>query len=62
MEFITANCEKIIIVLLILQNVIKGIRDAIDTTPATDDNAFEKFATISTKALGYLLGLRPKVK
>lgn len=39
---------------------IKGIRDAIDTTPATDDNIFEKVATILWKTVGYVIGIRPK--
>ncbi len=60
MEFITANWEKIVVVLLVVQNVVKGIRDAIDTTPETDDNAFERIATIISKASSYLIGFRPK--
>ena len=39
---------------------IKGIRDAIDSTPNTDDNLFEKIATILWKTIGYVIGIRPK--
>ena len=59
-QFLSDNWEKIFIALIVLQNVIKGVRDAVDTTPETDDNAFEKFCTVSGKVLGYLIGFRAK--
>ena len=59
-EFIVANWEKILIAVIVLQNINKGIRDALDTTPQTDDNIWEKTSTILSKVLGYLLGFRPK--
>lgn len=59
-NFIVAHWETIAIVVLVLQNVNKGLRDALDTTPQTDDNIWEKVSSILTKALGYLLGFRPK--
>lgn len=40
---------------------IKGVRDALDKTPDTDDNAFEKFVTILGKlAKLFMAGQRPK--
>lgn len=45
---------------LVVVKAIVGIRDAIDKTPATDDNWFEKAATILGKTIGYLAGFRPK--
>lgn len=54
------NPKTIILYTLAAQAAVKGFRDAIDTTPATDDTAFERFATIFGKATGYLLGFRPK--
>ena len=41
---------------------IKGIRDAIDTTPETDDNWFERIVTILWKTLKYAVGIRPAKK
>ena len=34
---------------------LKSIRDAIDKTPATDDNWFERLVTVLGKAVAYLL-------
>lgn len=45
---------------LVVAKAIVGIRDAIDKTPASDDNWFERFATIIAKTIGYLGGIRPK--
>ena len=58
--FIVANWEKILIVVIVIQNLNKGLRDALDTTPQSDDNIWEKTSTILSKVLGYLLGFRPK--
>ena len=52
--------EKAIIILLLVQTFVKGLRDALDTTPATDDNFLEKAATIFQKVVGYVLGFRAK--
>lgn len=49
-----------IAIFLVISTAIKGIRDAIDKTPQSDDNWFERLATIITKAAGYLAGIRPK--
>ena len=59
-NFIVANWQTIALVALVMQNIIKGLRDALDTTPETDDNFFEKIATVSSKLLAYLIGFRPK--
>ena len=59
-NFIVANWEKIAIVVLVIQNINKGLRDALDSTPHTDDNIWEKASSLLTKVLGYLLGFRPK--
>lgn len=45
---------------LVVAKAIVGIRDAIDKTPASDDNWFERCATIIGKTIGYLGGIRPK--
>lgn len=50
----------IVVGYLSLHTAIKSIRDAIDTTPATDDNWFEKTATIMGKIAAYLIGFRAK--
>jgi len=60
-NFVVANWEKILIVVIVLQNINKGLRDALDTTPQSDDNIWEKASTIASKVLGYLLGFRPKI-
>jgi hypothetical protein len=60
MDFITENWEKIALVALVIQNVVKGIRDAVDTTPQSDDNMFEKISTFLSKVTGYLIGFRPR--
>ena len=47
------------VALLGIHTLLKGIRDAIDKTPQSDDNVFEKFVSLSGKILGYLFGKRP---
>lgn len=49
-----------IVIYLLSVKLIVGVRDAIDKTPASDDNWFEKAATILGKTIGYLAGFRPK--
>ena len=39
---------------------LKALRDALDTTPDTDDNWFEKAVTIMGKMVGYFGGVRSK--
>ena len=53
-HFFSENWDRILVVVILLNNFLKGLRDAIDTTPDTDDNAFERFVTIVGKVLGYL--------
>lgn len=45
---------------LVFVKVVQGLRDALDKTPNTDDNVFERAATIIVKLGGYLVGVRPK--
>lgn len=51
-----------IVIYLLVVKLIVGVRDAIDKTPTSDDNFFEKAATILGKTIGYLAGFRPKDK
>ena len=44
---------------LVTVKALQGIRDAIDKTPASDDNWFERTVTILGKTIGYLGGVRP---
>lgn len=55
MGFIQEHWAEILVVVLVIQNVAKGIRDAIDTTPETDDNVFERVLTIINKVTSYVL-------
>lgn len=49
-----------ITIFIALHTILKAIRDAIDKTPATDDNAFERIVTIIGKVASYLMGFRAK--
>lgn len=50
-------------VYLLFYVFIKGVRDVIDSTPETDDNAFEKFVTLLGKlAKLFTFGQRPADK
>ncbi len=44
---------------LVIVKALQGVRDAIDKTPASDDNWFERTVTILGKTIGYLGGVRP---
>lgn len=55
MSFIQEHWAEILVIALLIQNVAKGIRDAIDTTPATADNAVERVLEIITKVTSYVL-------
>lgn len=59
MEWIQQNWVAIGVVVLGIHATLKGLRDAIDKTPATDDNWFERGVTIMGKLVGYLFGKRP---
>lgn len=39
---------------------LKALRDAIDTTPQSDDNWFERIVTILGKITSYFAGFRAK--
>lgn len=49
----------VIALYLVVVKALQGIRDAIDKTPASDDNWFERTVTILGKTIGYLGGVRP---
>ena len=59
-DFVKTNWEKVFIVMIVIQNLVKGLRDALDNTPETDDNALEKFCTIFNKVIAYFIGFRAK--
>ena len=60
MEFIkNLDWVKIGVLALAIHTFLKAIRDAIDTTPDTDDNWFEKLVTDIGKIVAYLFGKRP---
>lgn len=44
---------------LVAVKALQGVRDAIDKTPTSDDNWFERTVTILGKTIGYLGGVRP---
>ena len=48
------NWVAITVVFLAFQTFLKAVRDAIDKTPETDNNLFEKFCTLIGKIGGYL--------
>lgn len=51
----------LIIIMREFATMIKNVRDAIDKTPESDDNWFERLATIISKAVkGYAVGIRPQ--
>ena len=61
LDFLKDNWEKIGIIFLLFRSFVIGVRDALDKTPETDDNWFERFASILKKAAAYaLLGTRVK--
>jgi hypothetical protein len=49
-----------ITIFVAVHTIVKAVRDAIDKTPATDDNAFERVVTIMGKVAAYLAGIRAK--
>ena len=57
-SFVQANWAQILVVSLAVHTALKAIRDAIDKTPATDDNWFEKMVTFIGKVLNYFAGKR----
>lgn len=59
-EFFQTNWVTITVIAVAAHTFLKAIRDAIDTTPNTDDNIFEKFVTFFGKVVAYLFGKRSK--
>ena len=59
-DFVLRNWEKVFIVMIVIQNLVKGLRDALDNTPETDDNWLEKACTVFSKVMAYLIGFRSK--
>ena len=55
MEYLVQNWEKILIIYLAFVKFVTVVRDAIDKTPGTDSNIFEKFVTILNKSTGALI-------
>lgn len=49
-----------ITILIAIHTILKAVRDAIDKTPTTDDNGFERLVTILGKIAAYLAGFRAK--
>ncbi len=61
--WVKANWLSIGVIILAVNTCLKAIRDALDKTPATDDNWFEKLVTILGKASAYIvLGKRADTK
>lgn len=58
--WVQANWVGIVAGYLALHKLLVTVRDVLDKTPATDDNAFEKFVTVMGKLAVYLtVGKRP---
>lgn len=53
-EWVQANWITITAIVLAVSTCLKAIRDAIDTSPETDDNKFERFCTIFGKVVAYI--------
>ena len=60
--FISQNIWVVagVTIFIALHTILKAVRDAIDKTPETDDNIFERTVTIAGKAAAYLAGIRAK--
>lgn len=57
-EWVQTNWVQITVIVLAVNTCLKAIRDAIDATPETDDNFFEKAVSFIGKVVGYLFGQR----
>lgn len=60
MSWISEHWAEIGVIALALHTFLKAVRDAIDKTPETDDNLFEKTVSLIGKIIGYLFGKRTK--
>ena len=59
-EWVQGNWEKVGIIAIAIFGLMQAIRKAIDSTPETDDNWFEKLCTIFGKSISYLFGKSEK--
>lgn len=60
MEWIQNHLVEIGVIYLLVLNFLKGLRDALDKTPQTDDNWFERIVTALGKTAQYVtFGKRP---
>lgn len=60
-EWIQSNWVQVVAGYVFFIQVMKAVRDAVDTTPLTDDNWFERTCTVMSKLTASLLtGARPK--
>jgi len=60
-DFVKDNWVGIGVIYVAFVQLLKAIRDAIDKTPSTDDNCFERLVTILGKVGASLLtGKTPK--
>lgn len=57
-QWFQANWVQVGVIALAIHTCLKAIRDAIDKTPETDDNWFEKAVTFIGKIVGYIVGKR----
>lgn len=48
------NWVQMTVIALAFQTFLKAIRDAVDKTPETDDNWFEKMCTVIGKVIAYI--------
>lgn len=53
-SWFTENWTTVVLIALALNTFLKGIRDAVDTTPDVDNTPFERFVTIFGKVVAYL--------
>ena len=57
---VKANWAEIVLIYLAAHKLLVTIRDVFDSTPNTDDNAFERIVTVLGKLADYLVkGKRP---
>ena len=54
-SLVKEHWDTALLILIALHTFLKAIRDAIDSTPETDDNIFEKVVTLFGKVMGYLI-------
>lgn len=60
-NYLKAHFAEIGVIFLMFYVFIKGVRDVLDKTPATDDNLFERVVTILGKlAALFGTGKRPQ--